>query len=165
MLLALMLASCGTFRKSVQKQTTDSTSIQSTRETNLSITSEKIDTIVKIKGDTAKATKPLENLVKGDTLKASTNGTSVEVFYNPSTGNIHAKAITEPQNVPVVMDRMIVHNSDVIASEEYNFHHAIEEKNVQKEETNLLNPYLWVVWLIILLAVAYILLRLKSKIF
>lgn len=164
LLLSITLASCGSLNKSVRKQTTDSTSIQATRQANVSIITEKLDTSVQLKGDTAKATKPLDNLVKGDTLKASTNGTSVEVFYNPVTGNIHAKAITEPRLVPVIIDRTTELRSETESIEEREFHQAIESKDVEREESSLLNPWLWVVWLIILLALLYLLYRFKNKI-
>jgi hypothetical protein len=163
--ISIALASCGTLSKSVHKQTTDSTSNVSTRDKSVSIISEKIDTSVKLKGDTAKASKPLENILKGDTLKASTNGTSLEVFYNPTTGQVHAKAITEPKDVPVIMDRTTRIENDIEQDEEYKFHNAIEDKEVEREESNLLNPWLYVVWLILALALAYLIYRIKTKIF
>jgi hypothetical protein len=165
LLLAMMLASCGTLRKNVQKETKDSTSTISTRDKSVSIITEKIDTSVKLPGDTAKASKPLDNLIKGDTLKASTNGTQLEVYYEPTTGRIHAKAITEPKDVPIIIDRTTKVENDIEREEEAAFHSATEDKQIDREETEILKDATWliVVGLIALLVLLYLLNRWRPK--
>jgi hypothetical protein len=131
----------------------------------VSIITEKIDTSVKLPGDTAKASAPIENIMRGDTLKAETNGTKLEVFFNPSTGRVHAKAITEPKDVPIIIDRTTRIENDIEREEEAKFHTATEDKQVDRNESNLLNPWLWLIWLILVLVVAYLVWRFRPKIF
>lgn len=154
-----MLASCGTMKKTVQKETTDSTSLATKEDKTKTKITEKADTTVRIQGDTAKATKPLDNLIKGDTLKAKSNGTSLEVFYNPKTGDLHAKAITEPKDVPILVDRTTEIHNDIFEKEEAEFHTATESKDVEREETNVFKQFAWILALIVLLAALYFIYR------
>jgi hypothetical protein len=165
LLLAMALASCGTLKKTVHKETADSSSVVTKEDKTKTKITEKADTTVRIKGDTAKATKPLENLVKGDTLRAKTNGTSLNVFYNPKTGDVHAEAITEPKDVPIVVDRTTETQNDIREQEERDFHSATEDKQIDREETELLKDATWliVVGLITLLVLLYLLSRWRPK--
>lgn len=163
LLLSITLASCGTLTKSVQKQKSDTTSSVVTEDKSITKITEKADTTVKVKGDTAKASTPLENITRGDTLKAESNGTKVEVFFNPSTGRIHAKAITEPREIPIVVDRTTEIHTDTKQVTETQSHKETVDKHVDRQESNLLSPWLWGIWLIALLVLLYVLWRLAPK--
>lgn len=163
LLIAFMLASCGTLHKTVHKAKADTSSVTSTHDKSVTIIREKIDTSVKIKGDTAKASAPLESITHGDTLKAQSDGTSVEVYYEASTGRIHAKAITKPKEVPIQIERTTEVHADVRQVQENRSHKETLDKQVDHKETNLLNPWLWLVWLILLLALLYLLWRFVPK--
>lgn len=161
--LAIILTGCGSLKKSVHKEATDSSSVVTATDKSTTTITEKADTTVKIKGDTAKASKPLDNLVKGDTLKAESNGTKVEVYFNPTTGRIHAQAITEPKEIPILIDRTTKVENDLRYQEEKEFHQEHKDVQVDRKETNLLNPYLWVVWLIFALVLLYLLWRFAPR--
>jgi capsular polysaccharide biosynthesis protein len=79
------------------------------------------------------ASEPLTQILAGDTLRADNNGTSVEVYYNPKTGNIHAKGKTENRVIPVKA------TNTESGTEKTGI--KAENKEVKKDVT--VKPYVW----------------------
>jgi hypothetical protein len=92
-----------------------------------------IDTTLNVPGSVVSASEPLTQILAGDTLRADNNGTSVEVYYNPKTGNIHAKGKTENRVIPVKA------TNTESGTEKTGI--KAENKEVKKDVT--VKPYVW----------------------
>ena len=115
LLLALILVSCGSFKKTVHKSDVDTnTNIVSTLKADVTtktdtktdkeiktVITEKIDTNVVVPGTTASVTRPIAELIERGVIEASNGETSVKVTYDPTTGSVKAEGKTANRNVPV----------------------------------------------------------------
>lgn len=155
-LIAFSLTGCGSSRKAVTKSTSDSTVSAQTVRTNTITTREKVDTLVSIPGDTAKASKPLDNLIAGDTLEASTNGTRVRVWYDHGRKSVYGEAITEPTQVPVTIDRLSTASTTESVQTEAKV--SKSDSHIRKETSAIpwyFSPWPWLC-LIVLVIVGYL---------
>jgi len=164
LLLALTLVGCAGTKKIVETSRTDTHTItQETtteRETTLTITTEEIDTTVTIAEQVASVTRPLDELLRGDTISASQNGTSVQVFLDQTTGNITAIGKTEEQKIPVKGTRTTKTRSDRDSRTDSKSDTVTKEreKTTTKEKEPWFDPF-WVLVLILILGAIFLLYR------
>lgn len=130
--LLIALTGCGTFRKHHEKDEHKQTvTIDSAAMTTKKVV-EKVDTTVKISGGKSNGAKPVDNIVKGDSLVIEDNTQRVVVDYDPLTGNIRAKAVVYDRDVPVQMDR-VTETTDQVElhrnAEQETKHEITEKKN------------------------------------
>lgn len=158
-LILLSLSACGSSRKVVTKSTVDSTVTTTTAKQTETTVKEKADTNVTIKGDTAQASKPLDNFIAGDTLESDNNGTRLKMWYNPSTKRVHGEAITEPRTVAITIDRETTTKANEQAQTEAQVSKTETHKDIKKSGTPwYATPYPWLC-LILLVVVGYFLWR------
>lgn len=95
LLAIVFLACCKTKQRNKEKlqAKVEVTQIKASTTTTV------MDTVIKVNGAVATASEPLAEIIAGDTLKAENNGTSVVVYYNPTTKTIHAKGETKDREV------------------------------------------------------------------
>jgi len=156
--IAAILGGCGTTSKIKNSQSeavkleAKEESVQKTKTT----TKEVVDTNVTIKGEKAEASKPIDAILKGDTLTASTNGTKVKTWFNPSTGNLHAEAETQERTIPIKSERMLTTETSAENKSELKAETETEQSAKETERTGL--SFGWQFWicLIILLVLVYL---------
>lgn len=103
--LLIALSGCGTIQKHKQKDEHKQTvTIDSAAMTTKKVV-EKVDTTVKVSGGNSNGAKPVDNILKGDSLVIEDNTQRVVVDYDPTTGNIRAKAQVKDRNIPIQIDR------------------------------------------------------------
>lgn len=89
--LAVALASCGTFKKHSTKEEQKSITKVDSSALVVTQTTKKVDTSVSIKGSQQYASKPVDNILKGDSLVLDNEQQRIVVDYDPTTGNIRAQ--------------------------------------------------------------------------
>jgi len=104
MFLLLSLVSCNAFKKVSKTETTtesktNTVTNQSTITTETEITA--ADTNVHIAGSTIRGEKPIDNIVKGDSLKTSNNDVVSVVTYDEASKSIIIKTSTLPRVIPI----------------------------------------------------------------
>lgn len=105
-------------------------------ETSTKVT-EIIDTTITIKGDTTSASKPIDNILRGDTLKSVVNGLYLKVFTD-GKGLLKAIAIVQDRKVKINKIRNIETKSKVIDKGESTIKESNQTKmDVKKEDKNL----------------------------
>jgi hypothetical protein len=164
LLLALTLVGCASTRKVVETSRTDtaikSEEVSTSKEISTTVTTEKVDTTVTIPGETTSVTRPLDELLRGDTITAESNGTSVKVVYNPKTNTVTAVGKTEERTVPVSLFKTTTTNLERDSRTDYKSDTRIreDEKAVTKEKESVFKEWAWLIILLtflLLLIVGY----------
>lgn len=163
----ILLASCGTVRKSSSSLSTryDSTAATSTAKQAEKITVETVDTVVQAPADSLKADVQLS---KGDSTQPDTThtheiesgGQKIDLAFNPKTGKLTVKARTKPAPIPVKFNRTITERSAEQTSHTASVSARQEQKATEthREPPSLpwyLKPMRWLA-LIGLLALLYL---------
>jgi hypothetical protein len=166
--LALTLVGCASTRKVVETSSTD-TSIKSEEVTTstekvTTVTTEKVDTTVTIPGETTSVTRPLDDLLRGDTIKAENNGTSVAVVYNPTTGTVTAVGKTAFREVPITLNKTTTSVAERGSRTDLKSDTRVKEQDkvVDKEKESIFKEWAWLILLLsflLLLIVGYALYR------
>ena len=140
-ILAFSLVGCGTFKKTtnVENEAVKTEILTNTVETKT--LTEKASTTVTTQADTARATKHLDNLLNGDTLKTETDHTSINVFFNHETGEIDATAVSKPQIIPVEIERSIVTKNETSTLAKSDTEK--ESRHEDKERESGTSTFLW----------------------
>ncbi len=157
--LAVALASCSASRKLVTTSSLDSTVTTNTAKSTATVVKEKADTTVAVKGDTAKASKPLDNFIAGDTLEANNNGTRLKVWYDPVANQVRGQAITDDKAVHLVVDRETTSNTNEASQTEATVSKMdkVVDKKVEAPPWYY-SPWPWLTLLVLIIA-AYLLWR------
>lgn len=152
--LALVLSGCGSTKRIKTENT-------ATTQTTTAVTTTKtVDTTVRIKGDTATASKPASNVLAGKPLTVNTPTQKIHVSYNPTTENLEVQGITLDQVVPVKQTETTTATTDATTT--------TEAKANEKTEQG---RYVWLLYILVVFAVsilitlllAYIAFRVKSR--
>lgn len=106
--LALSLASCGTFRRTTDIQSTEVKTVESASVQEAITVTEKVDTVVAIRPDTSTFVTPIQQLITDTVLHFETDRQSVELTYDPVRKTIRTRAIVKQQIVPVQKERTVV---------------------------------------------------------
>lgn len=150
-----LLSACGTFKKSIKEDTKSISTEVITKATETKTVTEKVDTTVTTKADSVKATGKLDAIQKGDTIKAETGTTSVEVYLDGNTGDVVAVAKTKPQTVPVTFERTTVTNTETKKIDRSET--KTESKTLDKERKSGSSTYLWgIISVLLLLIILYV---------
>ena len=153
-----LLSSCGTLKKAKTEKTKSISTEVITKATETKTVTEKADTTVTTKADSVKATGKLDVIQKGDTIKAETWTTSVEVYLDGNTGDVVAVAKTKPQHIPVTIDRTTVSKTETEKVDKSETKTA--SKTLDKERKSGSITYLWgVISAFLLLIILYFVYR------
>ena len=141
-LLAFTLTACGTTKKLTNRDASkEATKVEQSTATaselitkNKTTVTEKVDTSVKVPGSGADLITPADKLMKGDTVTETSGPTTIAVVYDRNTGNIHAWAKTEPQEVPVYIDRTTTTETETKASTEQKTAASVETERTHENE-------------------------------
>lgn len=153
-----LLSSCGTFKRIMHKEETTSSVSSTVQAVETKTVTERVDTVVHTKPDSVHAAKSLKDIAKGDTLHAETDKTVVDVYYDPTTGKLHANAKSKPQIVPITFERTTV--SDTKTNKVEVSEQSRKVRDVDKERKSGSSGYLWgIITILALIIVLYILYR------
>jgi hypothetical protein len=157
LILALFVASCGSLRVNSAKQVHTVTQSKDSTGRKVTTIREKADTLVKVAGSTAKASKPVSNLQDGDSLVLETDGQRVVVTVDDG-GNVQAVGTIKPREIPISIDREIKREDETHVQTDTKVHdnQAVIEK---KRDTT----YTWLAVPIALLLLALLVLRFVLK--
>jgi hypothetical protein len=114
-IMMAIFTSCTPLRKTVTKVQTEDTKrekVDSAARTQ-TVTTRKVDTTLNLPGSTVSGSKPMDNLINGDSLVSENDQARVAVRFNPGTGNIEATATVKPREVPVQVDERIEQQADI----------------------------------------------------
>ena len=140
LLLMAIFTACTPIRK---VKTTSN--IDSTGKTEV-ITTRKVDTLIKIPTSTVTGSKPLDNLIKGDSLVTENAQVRVAVKIDPATGNVTATGTVKPQEVPVQINERREERNEV----------AVTKKEQHKEkEPDAGFAWVWIMVLLLLIMFAF----------
>lgn len=103
LLAAFTFISCGArkTRKTEYKENKTETSRDTTAIVSETKTTTVIDTTITVKGEEAKASKPLEDLKRGDTLKTETNRHSTKTYYDKKTKSVVTDTKVKDEVIPL----------------------------------------------------------------
>jgi len=146
-LLALLLSSCGLFRKIHKEKTlnksefaintkSDSTGI--TIDKSVITTKEKVDTVITLPGKSIKQDVYLnmDSLINGMTA-VKNDLLDVRLVLNPLTNTLSVVANLKPRKVPVVLDKQITTHNDITQSGAKS--ELRNEKSKESQETGVLD--------------------------
>lgn len=140
LLIMAIFTSCAPMRKVKTTSTIDSTG-----KTEV-ITTRKVDTLIKIPTSTVTGSKPLDNLIKGDSLVTENNQVRVAVKIDPATGNVTATGTVKPVEVPVQINERREERNEV----------AVTKKEEHKEkEPDSGFAWAWIMVLLLLIMFAF----------
>jgi hypothetical protein len=108
-LLAMAVTSCGTLQKHKQIETLTQQKDSTARK--VTVIREKVDTVVKVAGSSTSGSKPVENLLAGDSLVLENDGQRVVVKVDQG-GNVNAVGTIKPREIPITIDREIKHEDE-----------------------------------------------------
>ena len=99
-----LFSSCSIFKKVNKTEVktenkSDITTNQATTTTETELTAS--DTTVHIFGSEISGSKPIQNILSGDSIVTSNNEVISIVTYNPSNGNISVKTVNIPKDIPI----------------------------------------------------------------
>lgn len=144
LLSAILLASCGTFKRAVNKHSSEVEIEATTAANETVVVTERIDTVVTIRPDTLAVTVDLDT----DSLFVfETDKQTLTVTYDRPTNSIRTVATVKAAAVPVVMNRetVAVRNWE----SEVRIQSDQETKTVDVKRTPPLVP--WWLWIVLLL--------------
>jgi hypothetical protein len=118
LLIMAIFTACAPMRKVKTSSTTDSAA-----KTEI-ITTRKVDTLIRIPASTVTGSKPLDNLIKGDSLVTENAQVRVAVKIDAATGNVTATGTVKPVEVPVKVDERREERNEV----------AVTKKEESKEK-------------------------------
>lgn len=113
---ALALTGCGSMNKHREIHTKAAAIHSDSAARTVTITREKADTTVKVPAVKQTATKPVTNLVAGDSIVLDNDRQHVTVDYDPLTGSIRATGTVKEIQVPVTIDREVIKSEEVAVS-------------------------------------------------
>ena len=157
--LAITLMGCASTRKVVEASSTDKAikteEVTTSKEKVTTVTTEKVDTTVTIPGATTTVTRPLDEILRGDTIKAENNGTSVAVVYNPSTGTVTAVGKTAFREVPITLNKTTTSVAERGSRTDYKSDTRVkeEDKVVDKEKESIFKEWAWLILLLLFLLI------------
>jgi hypothetical protein len=166
--LALTLVGCAGTKKVIETSRTDTNVVteQTTteQEQTLTVTTTEIDTTVKLPEVNVSVTRPLDELLQGDTIKAELNGTSVQVFIDQATNTITAKATTAARdvNVKAKVTTKAKSNKNSRTDSKSDTRVKEREKTVTKEKEPWI-PWYWIIALTLVIGMAYVMYRHCNK--
>lgn len=146
LLLAVVLTSCGAFKKTTNKSELEVTAKEvsilkaevtantatTTDKGIKTLITERIDTNVTIPGTTASVTRPLSEFIEKGIIEASNGETSVKVTYDPTTGSVKAEGKTAEKTVPVQSTKTTVVQEDYKSLEETRMEGSLTAKTESK---------------------------------
>lgn len=138
--VALSLASCGTFKRTMHKDDTFIDMSAHSASNEVVTISEKVDTIVTIRADTLSVTVDLDN----DSLFIfEDDKQTISITYDRPTNTIRAVAAVKQVNVPVVINK----ETTAIRNAESDIEVMVEQKTkvVDEKKTSALVP--WWLWI------------------
>lgn len=145
LLSAILLASCGTFRRAVNKHSSEVEIEATTASSEVVVVKEKIDTVVMIRPDTLAVTVDLD---QDSLFRFETDKQTITVTYDRPTNSVRTVTTVKAAAVPVVLERetVAIRNSEskVQVSAEQ------ETKTVEVKRTSpLISWWLWILLLLI----------------
>lgn len=162
-LLLLMVAGCASTKTKMRT----SENVELTTKTNettktKTVITEKLDTNIQVKPSQVTINSSIEELLKGDTLRAENDATSVAIVLDPTTGALTAIGTTKPREIPVNIDRRTEIESETNTEANTQLTQNIDK--TEKESKSGIAWYWYVIaCLILLLALLYLLNRLVPK--
>ena len=99
-----LFSSCSIFKKVNKTEVktenkSDITTNQAVTTTETELTAS--DTTIRIFGSEISGSKPIQNILSGDSIVTSNNEVISIVTYNPSNGNISVKTVNLPKDIPI----------------------------------------------------------------
>jgi archaellum component FlaF (FlaF/FlaG flagellin family) len=141
------LSSCSVFRKvnkDIQKADVK-TKIETNTDTKITETSTKTaDSTIHQPGSVVTGQKPLDNIVKGDSLVTENAQVKSTVKYDKKTGNIHVKTEAKPQDIHIKVNE----NKTKVTESKSKTQEKTKSNTVQKKVAKT-SFNLW--WLLLLL--------------
>lgn len=163
--------SCGTINKLKHKQTTKSDSVEviktNTTTAETLTTTERIDTNIAVKQDSATTQSDLSSLQKGDTTKVNTGTIEIDTFFDKKDNKIITKVKTKPAPVHALIDKKTVEVKKEQKQEnkkvEVKKENKINDKTIHKEGGGISTGVIITLSILLLLIILYLYLRTKFK--
>jgi hypothetical protein len=152
LLAAVILASCGSLRKTSKVETFDQQTEASSEAQTATITVEKADTVVTLPADTLEGGVRLQELIDSSVLVIENDRADLELKYDPVSKRIRSKVTIKEQLIPIKVDRTTV----TVTKEATDYKSDTTSKKVEetKKRTSPLIP--WWFWIVAILVMGAI---------
>jgi hypothetical protein len=151
-----LLTSCSVFKKvnKTENKTDVKTETTTTETTRITETeTQTADTVIHEAGTEVSGTKPVQELVEGDSLCAENDQVKSTVTYDKVTGKLKLTALVKPHNIPVKINIGKTRITETHTNTTTKKKDTLVAKSVNRKIWNV--PFAWLLLLLIALAVVY----------